>query len=317
MAYAKHLRTMVMHIPVLRGTISSLFPLYPGDIVVDATAGLGGHTELFASKVGKKGKVIAIEWDRKNLTVAKKRLLSHSNVIWVHENYKNIYSIIHNKGYIQHVRLIFFDLGVSSPHFDQADRGFSFSKEAKLDMRFDPQQSISAFDIINSFDERQLYSIFHNYGEEPLSFRIAKRVVEYRKTGIIQTTTELSDIIRSVVPKRLHVGLVITRIFQALRICVNDELTNLQKGLHDGFLALQPGGKMGVIAYHSLEDRIVKSFFKSISRSCICPKDAIVCTCPRIPQAHIITKRPITPSSEELKINRRSRSAKLRILQKN
>lgn len=304
-----------MHIPVLAETIQELHLLQSGQHAVDCTAGLGGHTKILASQVGPLGTVVAIEWDERNLEQAKKQL-PLSQIMWIHDNYKNIHAIIQKQELIGNIHLVLFDLGVSSLHFDEPERGFSFKQDAPLDMRYDITQKLTASDLIHHLDEGELTAIFRNFGEEPYASRIAKNIVQARKSGIIRSTTELSAIIESALPQRIKKIDSFKRVFQALRIVVNDELNNIREGLKGAFNVLAPQGKIAAISYHSLEDRIVKQFYKEKTEGCTCPKNAPLCICGKTPQAIMTSKKPIIPSETEIKNNPRARSAHLRILQK-
>jgi 16S rRNA (cytosine1402-N4)-methyltransferase len=304
-----------MHIPVLAETIEELHLVQEGQHAVDCTSGLGGHTKILAAQVGVSGTILAIEWDKRNLKQAQKKL-PLSQIIWIHDNYKNIYAIIKKQGLVGNIHLVLFDLGVSSLHFDEPERGFSFKKDAPLDMRYDRTQKWTAADLINDEGEEELTAIFRNFGEEPYASRIAKNIVQARKAGIIRSTTELSALIESALPQRINKIDSFKRVFQALRIAVNDELSNLKQGLEGAFNVLAPQGKIAAISYHSLEDRIVKQFFKEKTEGCTCPKNAPLCICGKVPQAALTPKKPIVPSETEIKNNPRARSAHLRILQK-
>ncbi len=307
-----------MHIPVLADRIVTLLKITTGECVVDCTAGLGGHTKLLAEAVGKTGKIIAIELDPRNVKTLKENIGDQlPQVTIANDSYKNIQTILENLGLIGKVDVIFFDLGISSPHVDDPARGFSFQSDGPLDMRFSPENPLTAHQIVNEYSENELRSIFGTYGEEPRSGRIAKKIVEQRQKRIIQSTVELSSIVQSVLPAREQAGPTLKRIFQALRIAVNHELDTVKEGLIHGFEVLRSGGRMGVITYHSLEDRLVKHFFKEKARSCICPSEIPLCVCTRQAAAQLLTKKPITPSSLESHQNKRSRSAQFRILQKN
>ena len=308
-----------MHIPVLLEEVARGLQIEKNTIIVDGTLGLGGHTKKFADLVGKQGQVIGIELDSENLRKAKENLSEYKNIIFVEDNYRHIHTIIENLGLKEKVQAVLLDIGVASTHFDQADRGFSYSKLGMLDMRFNTKEGISAYDVINTTHEEKLVEIFYRFGEERYSRKIAKNIVEHRKKSIIRQTVELSDIIRQSLPKskdQTENNKTVRKIFQAIRIEVNHELDNLKEGLAGALSILSPGGRLGVISYHSLEDRIAKQFFRKAATGCSCPKEVPICVCNMTVQATIITKRVIRPSKQEIEKNPRSKSAKLRILQK-
>ncbi len=315
MALNRSFTEKVMHIPVLQDEVLS-FLTSSDKIIVDCTLGLGGHTKTFIEHKRQIEKIIAIEWDKRNLTVAKESLKQYKQIVFYNKNYKEIHSIIDTEGFIGKVNIVFFDLGISSPHIDDQTRGFSFQTDGPLDMRFDTNNNLSASDVINTFSQTDLAKIFYTLGEEPLSRKIAKRIVENRKENIIHTTRELAQIIEDVVPPYKESKRTVTRIFQAIRMYVNQELDNVKKGLEDAFSVLAPQGKIIVLSYHSLEDRIVKEFFKEKSKGCTCDKHVPICVCHRVAQATVITKKPIKPKELEIEKNKRARSAKMRVLQK-
>lgn len=305
-----------MHIPVLAEEIVADLKVRKGEKIIDGTMGLGGHTRILREATGSKGLVLAIEWDPRNFQIAQAQLQEFSNIHCSNTNYKNISAIVEKEGLVSKIDIVFLDLGISSPHVDEGERGFSFRQAGPLDMRFSPEAGPGAAEVIANSTEAELITLFRELGEEPYSRQIAKKIVSTRGRGIISQTTELASAILEVVPAHKRPWQSVTRIFQALRIYVNQELDNLQTGMEGGFQVLAPGGRLGVISYHSLEDRIVKDFFKEKSRSCICPTDLPICICSRTPAARLLTRKPITPPYVEIQKNPRARSAKLRILQK-
>ncbi len=304
----------MQHIPVLRDEIGKILEVRTGDIVLDATLGLGGHSELFLSLVGTSGMVVGLDVDQRNLVLAQKRLEHSPNMVYVHGNFEHIKKIAEERNLVEKIDAILFDLGLSSPHLDDAQRGFSFQQDGQLDMRFDTNLTETAADILNTAHEQELFRIFRTYGEEKFAHPITKNIVYHRRSGRIETSFALKKIVSEVVYRQVNDALA--RIFQALRIVVNRELEVLTIGLKAGFEVLKPGGKMAVISYHSLEDRIVKDYFKDLSQGCICSPLTPVCICHRTPQVKILTRKPTIPSEKEIADNPRSRSAKLRVLQK-
>jgi 16S rRNA (cytosine1402-N4)-methyltransferase len=294
------------HIPVLSSQVIQWFDPSPGKTFIDCTLGLGGHAKLLLEKMEGKGALYGIEADERNLQLAKENLKPYSNAHFVHNNFEALEdignSVREKEGKIDG---ILFDLGLSSPHVDDGERGFSFQKEGPLDMRFDPRQSLTAAEIINTYTQDELISIFKAYGEERHPYKIAEKIVEHRRHGKFSTTSELANFIAAIFSHgkkdfffKRHPA---TRIFQALRIAVNREMEVLGKGLYAAINVLSKGGRIEVISYHSIEDRIVKHLFKDQA------KEGII---------KILTKKPIKPEREEVLENRRSRSACLRIAEK-
>lgn len=288
-----------------------------GGIYVDCTLGGGGHSLEILKVLGPEGKLIAIDQDEFAHSQGRQRLEGYGNVIFVQDNFGNLKSILGGLG-IKHVDGILLDLGVSSFQFDDLKRGFSYWDEADLDMRMDPKQSLDAKEIVNTYSLTGLTTLFRDYGEEPNAYRIAKRICLVRESHRIETTSELVEIIRSVLSEKekRKPGHPSRRVFQALRIEVNHELEMLERVLPAATEALGVGGRLAVITFHSLEDRIVKRFIREQENPCICPKSFPVCTCGRVRQVKNITRKPIVPSEDELNANTRSRSAKLRIAEK-
>lgn len=301
------------HIPVLfQETVDSL-NIKPDGIYVDGTVGGAGHSREIASRL-TSGRLIAFDQDPEAVAVASGRLEGLSATV-VHSNFKNMKSVLLEMG-IEAVDGILLDLGVSSHQLDTAERGFSFHKDAPLDMRMSGEGTTAA-DLVNSLSAEELSNIFFRFGEEKFSRRIAERIVNVRADKPITTTTALAELIASAVPAAARRdGHPARRCFQALRIAVNGELDILSGALDDAFSLLKCGGVLSVISFHSLEDRIVKQSFREYCTGCICPPDIPVCVCGRKPQGKLLTRKPIEASSEELKENPRSRSAKLRSIVK-
>lgn len=281
-----------------------------GKIYVDCTLGGGGHSELILNRIQPNGKLIAFDIDDEAIAHSKERLKNYQNLTIVKSSYTNIKQELNKLGVEKITGGVIIDLGASYHQLTKQERGFSFSKEAPLDMRFDMEASFSAFDVINSYKENDLVRIFSEYGEERFSKRIAKSIVEARHAKPIKTTTELADIIIKATPhikSNVHPA---TRVFQAVRIEVNNELKNVKNVLSDILALLDVGGIICVISFHSLEDRIVKQFFKSESQKCRC--NNLICTCAP-PKLELVNKKPIIAGEIELSENPPSRSAKLRI----
>ncbi|MFO7152638.1 MAG: 16S rRNA (cytosine(1402)-N(4))-methyltransferase RsmH [Bacillota bacterium] len=306
-----------VHKPVLlRETIELLDPKL-GGIYVDATLGGGGHFLEILKRIGVEGKAIGIDRDEDAVKNAREKFSAFPNVVVVHDNFKNIKDILRNLGF-EKVDGVVFDLGVSSYQLDEKNRGFSYMQDAPLDMRMDRSQKFSARDAVNQLDKKELARIIREYGEERWADRIAEFICERRKIKPIERTGELVDIIKDAIPARArrqgpHPA---KRTFQALRIFVNDELEILSQSLKDAVEVLKPGGRICVITFHSLEDRIVKHTLKELARGCTCPKDVPVCTCNRKKEVKVLTPKPVLPSEEEVNINPRARSAKLRAAEK-
>ena len=319
----EHYKLKMEHVPVLKETVYEYLDLKKGDVVVDATLGLGGHAKGMLEKIGKKGVLIGLDQDERNLEEAKKRLEGASggkNIILVNDNFRYLKNRAEETGF-KEVDAVLFDLGISSPHVDDSERGFSFMRDGPLDMRFSLSQKLTAWDVVNSYPENELANVIFQYGEERASRRIARKICEYRKNKKFEGTAELGEFIKRVIPDMSKHGKrgvhhPATKTFQAIRIEVNDELNALKEGLNGSMSLLKIGGKIVVISYHSLEDRIVKHFFKELSRSCVCPPEVLVCQCRGAPVVEILTKKPVFPTDEEIAENPRARSAKLRAVKK-
>ncbi|OEF99279.1 16S rRNA (cytosine(1402)-N(4))-methyltransferase [Vulcanibacillus modesticaldus] len=287
-------------------------------IYVDCTLGGAGHSSLIASKLGERGRLISLDQDDVALEAAKERLQEYKDkVSLIKTNFRYLKHVLSDIG-ISQVDGVLFDLGVSSPQLDEGERGFSYKHDAPLDMRMDRSSELTAEVIVNNWDEEEIAKIIYQYGEEKFSKRIAKNIIQYRKEKRIETTRELVEIIKNSIPApaRRSGPHPAKRTFQAIRIAVNNELNVFKQALIDAIGVLKPGGRVSVITFHSLEDRICKKVFSDHASGCICPPDFPVCTCNQTPKIKIITKKPIIPSIDEIEMNPRSRSAKLRIAEK-
>jgi 16S rRNA (cytosine1402-N4)-methyltransferase len=302
------------HIPVLLHDSVNLLITSSEGIYVDATSGLGGHTEEMAKRVSPQARLIAFEVDPDALAISSQRLNRYSNVEFIQRNFRYIKVELTRLNALL-VRGILFDLGLSSLEIDNPSKGFSFTREGPLDMRMDPSLPESAAHLINTAEEKRLKEIIRTYGEERFAGRIARMIAEAREKAPLQSTRDLESLIRQAVHGPYQVK-SLARVFQAFRIAVNQELEVLEKALPDAFECLAPGGRLVVIAYHSLEDRLVKTCFKDLCTDCVCPPDQPVCTCNHVQKARYIQKKALTPSEEEIRSNPRSRSARLRCIEK-
>ncbi len=300
------------HYTVMKNEAVDALECKDGLVYVDCTLGGGGHSELILQRIQPNGRLIAFDIDNEAIQAASERLKDYKNLTIVKSSYTNIKKVLQELGISKITGGVLFDLGASYHQFDKAERGFSFSKEAPLDMRFDTDAEFTAYDVVNTYREDDLVRIFSEYGEERFSKRIAKKIVEQRKLKKIETTTELADLIKNCTPKIKSSIHPATRVFQAIRIEVNHELTNVKNTLNDVLDLMATGGIISVISFHSLEDRIVKNLFKYHSQRCHCEKNQMICTCPP-PRLELVNKKPITASDKEIKENPPSRSAKLRI----
>lgn len=301
---------------LLNETIDGL-NIKPDGIYVDGTLGGGGHAYEVCRRLGEKGSIIGIDQDAAAIEAASARLKDFGEkVTIVRSNYCDMKSKLHERG-IDKVDGIVLDLGVSSYQLDTAERGFSYREDAPLDMRMDTRQKMTARDIVNDYTEADLYRVIRDYGEDKFAKNIAKHIVQARAVKPVETTAELSEIIRASIPMKFQKksGHPAKRTFQAIRIELNRELDVLRDSLDDMIDLLNPGGRLCIITFHSLEDRIVKSAFRKNENPCTCPPDFPVCVCGKKSKGSIITKKPILPSEEELEYNSRSKSAKLRIFE--
>lgn len=305
------------HISVLLNECLEGLAIKENGTYVDCTLGGAGHSSHILKKLSSKGTLIGIDQDNDALRAAKEKLKDYSNVKFVHNNFYNIDSILTSLD-IPNVDGILMDLGVSSYQLDEGERGFSYMKDAPLDMRMDRDRDFSAYDVVNTYSEEDLYRIIRDYGEEKFAKRIAKFIVDRRTDKPIETTLELVDIIKAAIPAKArregpHPA---KRTFQAIRIEVNGELAILNKAIEEGVKHLNKGGRMAIITFHSLEDRIVKLKYRELANPCTCPKEFPVCICGKKPLVKIISRKAIEPSKEEVEENPRSRSAKLRVIEK-
>lgn len=286
-------------------------------IYVDCTLGGAGHSIEILKRMNNNGRLIGIDQDTNALKAAGEKLKDFNNVTYVHSNFYSIDNILEELN-VEKVDGILMDLGVSSHQLDVPERGFSYMKDAPLDMRMNRESDFSAFDVVNHYDEEELFKIIISYGEEKFARKIARSIVNVRQKKNIETTFELVDVIKASIPARLRKegSHPAKKTFQAIRIEVNKELEILDKAIRDSINRLKPEGRIAIITFHSLEDRIVKNIFKDEANSCICPKEFPICNCGKESKIKIITRKPIEASEEELNLNSRSKSAKLRIAEK-
>lgn len=304
------------HISVLLNECIDNLNITPDGIYVDGTMGGGGHSLEIAKRL-TTGRLICIDQDPNAHEAAGKRLAEYKDrITFVRDNFGNIANILDSLG-IEKIDGMLLDIGVSSHQLDEAERGFSYQQDAPLDMRMNPDRPFSAYDVVNGYDEDELDRVIFTYGEERWARRIAQFIVKEREAKPIETTGELVDIIKKAVPKgaRKDGPHPAKRTFQAIRIEVNGELEVLQRAIDDVAARLAVGGRLCIITFHSLEDRIVKEAFRKQENPCICPPQFPVCVCGKKPLGRVITRKPILPSKEELEENPRSRSAKLRVLE--
>ena len=302
---------------LLEETIDGL-RIRPDGTYVDGTLGGGGHAYEICRRLSDKGSIVGIDKDEAAIEAAGIRLKDFGEkVTIVRSNYCDMKSVLHDLG-IDRVDGIVLDLGVSSYQLDTAERGFSYREDAPLDMRMDRRQQMTARDIVNDYSERDLYRVIRDYGEDKFAKNIAKHIAAARAKRPIETTGELTEIIRESIPMKFQKmsGHPAKRTFQAIRIELNRELEVLKNSLDDMIDLLNPGGRLCIITFHSLEDRIVKSAFRKNEDPCTCPKDFPVCVCGKVSKGSIITRKPILPGEDELRENSRSKSAKLRIFER-
>ncbi|MFU1792789.1 16S rRNA (cytosine(1402)-N(4))-methyltransferase RsmH [Paenibacillus azoreducens] len=315
---------MFHHITVLKEEATEGLHIKRDGIYVDCTLGGAGHSSLIASKLGEYGRLIALDQDDWALDHAKEKLASYADkVSLVKTNFRHLEETLKGlavpmKDGIPQVDGVLFDLGVSSPQFDEGERGFSYNHDAPLDMRMDQSSELTAWHIVNEWPEQEIARILFQYGEEKFSRRIAKFIIEHREQAPIQTTGQLVDIIKEGIPAaaRRTGGHPAKRSFQALRIAVNDELGAFEEALHQAVRCLAPGGRVSVITFHSLEDRICKQIFNSYVGRCTCPPDFPMCVCGGKGELKLVNRKPIVAGEEELSQNPRARSAKLRVAEK-
>ena len=290
----------------------------PDGIYLDGTLGGAGHSSQIARRLTEGGRLIGVDRDRTALAAAKERLAPYADrVTLVHSNFAEIDAILDSLG-IPAVDGMLFDLGVSSPQLDDASRGFSYMADAPLDMRMDKDDALTAGEVVNTWPQGELRRILYDYGEERYAPQIAAAICRAREKAPVETTLELVDIIRGAMPakalrEKQHPA---KRSFQAIRIAVNDELGAVREAMEKAIDCLNPGGRLAVITFHSLEDRIVKAAFNQAAQGCTCPKDFPVCVCGKKPKVRLTPRKPILPSDEEIEENPRARSAKLRVCEK-
>lgn len=309
---------MFKHIPVLYDQVIEGLKIRPGGTYLDGTVGGGGHSRGILEAIGKEGRLIAMDQDTNALKAAKANLADFSDqVIFAHKNFRYLDQVV-SEHCPDKLDGILLDIGVSSHQIDSPERGFSYMHDAPLDMRMNQEAELTAYDVVNGYSVEELSRVLWEYGEEKWAKRIAEIIAEHRVNKPIETTYELVDMIERAIPKKArekgsHVG---KRTFQALRIEVNQELEVLKEVIHKAVDCLKPEGRLAIITFHSLEDRIVKEEFKYLEASCICPPELPFCTCNKKSTVKIITRKPLVASPQELEENRRAKSAKLRIAEK-
>lgn len=305
------------HVSVLLNETIEGLNIKPDGIYADGTLGGAGHSYQIASKLNGLGRLIGFDQDEDAITASTERLKEFKNVTIVRSNYRNMKEELNNRG-INKVDGILLDLGVSSYQLDTVSRGFSYKEEAPLDMRMDNRNEVTARDIVNNYSQGDLFRIIRDYGEDKFAANIAKHIVMNREAKPIETTTELAEIVKAAIPMKFRKqgGHPAKQTFQAIRIELNSELSVLKESLMDMIDLLNPNGRICIITFHSLEDRIVKNIFKEAEDPCTCPKNFPTCVCGKKSKGKVITRKPILPSEEELKLNLRSKSAKLRIFEK-
>ena len=303
------------HIPVLLNEVIEGLNIKKNGIYVDGTLGGAGHSLEICKKLSPQGRLIGIDRDVEALACAKEKLKQYDNVKFVNDNHQNIKQILSDLE-INGVDGILLDLGVSSYQIDEISRGFSYMNDVPLDMRMDKLQTLTAEEVINTYKEEDLAKIIYEYGEEKFSKKIARRICELRKIEKIDTTAKLAAIVEECVPYIKGQGHPAKRTFQAIRIEVNNEIEPLYGAVTDCIDALNPGGRLCIITFHSLEDRCVKNAYTDALGKCTCPKDLPYCICKKIVKGKIVNKKPILPTDKEQELNSRSRSAKLRIFEK-
>ncbi|MGX9757403.1 16S rRNA (cytosine(1402)-N(4))-methyltransferase RsmH [Clostridioides difficile] len=306
------------HVSVLLNECIENLKIKPDGVYVDCTMGGAGHSKEIVKKLSDKGLFIGFDQDKNAINTARERLSEYeSRVKFIHSNFENIKEELEKIG-VYKIDGVLADLGVSSHQLDEAERGFSYMQDAPLDMRMDVRCEFSAYDVVNTYTEDELAKIIKDYGEDNWAKRIAKFIVEERVNKSIETTGELVDIIKKAIPKKARIDgpHPAKRTFQAIRIEVNNELGVITKMINDASSIMNDGGRICIITFHSLEDRIVKNAFKYLASDCICPQHLPICQCDKESEVKIITRKPILPSDEEIEVNPRSRSAKLRVAEK-
>ncbi len=306
------------HVPVMLDECIDGLDIKPDGIYVDCTLGGGGHSFHIASRLGKNGRLIAFDKDEEAISAAKTRLDSYNDkVVYIHDDFKNAAGRLDELG-VGEIDGVLIDLGVSSYQLDNGERGFSYNADAPLDMRMDRGQYLSAYNVVNEYGEDRLADIIWRYGEDKLARKISRNIAEYRSKQEIKTTGQLASIIEESYPAKLRwkFGNPCKRTFQAIRIEVNGELKDLDKAVNELALRLKVGGRICIITFHSLEDRIIKRAFVELNKECVCPPHQPICTCNKRKEVEIITKKPTVATEGELRENSRSASAKLRIAER-
>ena len=298
------------HIPVLLNEALGFLITDKSGAYFEGTLGFGGHSEEILKRLNNNGILVSTDVDKNAFNYCKKKFENERRIRLYNFNY-SLVDVIAKIESLEFFDGVFADLGVSSFQLDNSSSGFTYSADAPLDLRMDKSLKLSAKDVVNDFPAKELADIIYKFGEEKNSRKIARRIVEYRKVKPIITTAQLREIISEITPARYQLK-TLSRVFQALRIFVNDELNKLKEFLNHSVDVLKKGGRIVVISYHSLEDRIVKEFFKYEELDCICPKDSPVCTCDKEQRLRILTRKPVVPGKNELDFNKRARSAKLR-----
>ncbi|MBQ8318757.1 MAG: 16S rRNA (cytosine(1402)-N(4))-methyltransferase RsmH [Lachnospiraceae bacterium] len=306
------------HISVLLDETIDSLNIKPTGVYVDGTLGGGGHSLEICKRLGEGGRLIGIDQDMDAIAAATKRLEAYKDKVdIIHSNYQDIESCMRELS-IGGVDGIVLDLGVSSYQLDNVDRGFTYREDTPLDMRMDQSQSRTAKDIVNNYSEMDLFRVIRDYGEDSFAKNIAKHIVKAREDGPIETTGQLNEIIKAAIPAKVRQGTghPSKKTFQAIRIELNHELEVLENSIDKMIELLNPGGRLSIITFHSLEDRIVKNIFRRNMNPCTCPPSFPVCTCGQAPKGKIITRKPIIPSEEEIADNKRAKSSKLRVFEK-
>ncbi len=306
------------HISVLLNESVNLLNVKPDGVYADGTLGGGGHSSLICSRLSERGRLIGIDRDITAHNAAQKRLEQFScRKDFCHDNFFNIKKILEELN-ISAIDGAILDLGVSSPQLDVPERGFSYNMCARLDMRMDVSAELDAYTVVNTYEEKRLADIIFSYGEEKFARKVARAICERREKSPIETTTELSDVIKSAFPPSARYAdkHPAKRTFQAIRIEVNGELDGLKEAVTDFAMSLSKGGRLAVITFHSLEDRIVKNAFAELASGCTCPKDFPVCVCGNSPKVKLVTRKPVVADGRELEENNRAHSAKLRVIEK-
>ena len=298
------------HQPVLTDEVIDGLNVLPGGNYIDCTTGQGGHAEAILLRCTPAGNVLALDLDPSAINSARSRLTSYTDNLSLFQISYTELDIAHKQSGLSNIDGILFDLGLSSFQLDNSDRGFSFRRDESLDMRFDPMGNVTAYDIINNYNEENIENILLTYGEETRAKTIARRIVENRPIATARMLASIVERAYKSARGRIHPA---TKTFQAIRMAVNNELENISFGLTKAISTLRPGGRLVVISYHSLEDRIVKQFFKTESRDCICPIETLICSCNHLARLKLVNKHVITPSPTEKSVNPRSRSARMRI----